>query len=205
MTKYTFLSTDTLFFALRFELFSTKMGHDKCVINSTEINFLKEATNSSLQSLKRWLKFCKTVYVDDCDLSSLTPPLHNIQKMLERSTYDDCFNSKNIIIYCISMILSVAIIFTNATVIISFVRYRNLLTSSNLPILSLALSDILTGISFMYSTTWNLVLLSASYQFDIALSQYYASKRSNYYLCLTFDGSGVLFTCMMILKCLLTT
>jgi hypothetical protein len=74
---------------------------------------------------------------------------------------------------------------------------RKLWTSSNLPILSLAFSDLLTGLAFVYPTSWGFIILVTGYDFDIFKVLQYITKRQNYYLCLLLDGPGLLFACMM--------
>lgn len=169
----------------------------RCHFNTSELEFLPSSTNSSMLQVIRWMNFCRTVYVDKCNVHSLTPRPRDISAMFDNATYDDCFNTRNLIAYCVSIILSSAIILTNTVILVVFLRYRGLLTCSNIPILSLALSDFLTGVTFTYSTTWNLVTLSAGYTFDIQLTMSYIRQRTNYYLCLTLDGTGILFACMM--------
>ncbi|XP_062571954.1 D(2) dopamine receptor A-like [Saccostrea cucullata] len=167
-----------------------------CSFNSTEVNF-PEAT-SDLESVTKWLRFCKAAYVDKCDMYHLHPRLSNLSFFFSEATEEDCLNTKQLTAYCISMILSVLIILANSVILAAFVYGRNrLLKSSNIPIISLALSDLLTGITFLYTSTWNLIILDAGYDFDLMKIQYYASMRANYYLCLTLDGPGFVFACMM--------
>jgi hypothetical protein len=45
------------------------------------------------------------------------------------------------------------------------VASRKLWTSSNLPILSLAFSDLLTGLAFVYPTSWGFIILVTGYDF----------------------------------------
>ena len=168
-----------------------------CGINSSEISFLEKNISPTLQVM-RWLKFCKTVHIHKCNLYSMKPPLTNISYMMSQSTHEDCFNTRTLTAYCISIILSAFIIVANTVILTAFVRDRSkLLRSSNLPIISLALSDLLTGITFLYSSTWNLVILTAGYEFDIFKTLHYVRLRTNKYLCLTLDGPGFVFTCLM--------
>ncbi|XP_048777962.1 octopamine receptor-like [Ostrea edulis] len=167
-----------------------------CTFNSTTVNFL-EAT-SDLEKVTKWLRFCKAAYVDKCDMYSLKPPLFNLSFLYSEATEEDCLDTKQLTAYCISMILSILIILANSVILGAFVYGRNrLLKSSNIPIISLALSDLLTGITFLYSSTWNLIILDAGYDFDLMKIQQYTSLRANYYLCLTLDGPGFVFACMM--------
>ncbi|XP_061164417.1 sphingosine 1-phosphate receptor 2-like [Saccostrea echinata] len=167
-----------------------------CNFNSTEVNFPK--ATSDLESVTKWLRFCKAAYVDKCDMYHLRPRLSNLSFFFSEATEEDCLNTKQLTAYCISMILSVLIILANSVILAAFVYGRNrLLKSSNIPIISLALSDLLTGITFLYTSTWNLIILDAGYDFDLMKIQYYTSMRANYYLCLTLDGPGFVFACMM--------
>ncbi|XP_060084191.1 tyramine receptor 1-like [Ylistrum balloti] len=168
-----------------------------CSINATDLEFLPTDTNSSLLQVTRWMNFCRTVYVEKCDVYSMTPPPRDIPAMFMNASYDDCFNTRTLVVYCISIILSSAIICTNTAILIVFLRFRALRTSSNIPIMSLAISDFLTGVAFTYSSVWNLVLLSSGYSFDIEQTMSYIRMRTNYFLCLTLDGTGLLFTCLM--------
>ena len=148
-----------------------------CGINSSEISFLDKNIPPSLQVM-RWLKFCKTVYIHKCNLYSMKPPLSNISYMMSQSTHEDCFNTRTLTAYCISIILSAFIIVANTVILTAFVRDRSkLLRSSNLPIISLAMSDLLTGITFLYSSTWNLVILTAGYEFDIFKTLHYVRLK----------------------------
>lgn len=168
-----------------------------CNLDSTEINFL-QPNISSLDTVTRWMKFCQTVHKHHCDLDSMVPTLENIQGLLSEATHEDCFNTKQLASYCISIILSAAIIMANSIIIAAFVTSRGkLLNSSNLPILSLAFSDLLTGIAFVYPTSWGFTILVAGYDFDIYKVMKYVTQRENYYTCLLLDGPGLLFACMM--------
>ncbi|XP_033744164.1 probable G-protein coupled receptor No18 [Pecten maximus] len=168
-----------------------------CSINTTDLEFLPADTNSSLLQVSRWMNFCRTVYVEKCDLYSMNPPPRDIPAMFMNASYDDCFNTRTLVVYCISIVLSSAIICTNSAILIVFMRYRSLRTCSNVPIMSLAISDFLTGVAFTYSSIWNLVLLTTGYSFDIQKTIAYVRMRTNYFLCLTLDGTGLLFTCLM--------
>ncbi|KAK3099541.1 hypothetical protein FSP39_006018 [Pinctada imbricata] len=168
-----------------------------CDINSTEIAFTDSGIPSFIQ-VTRWLKFCKTVYVNKCDLYTLRPPLGNISYMLSQSTHEDCFNTKHLTAYCISIILSVVTILANTVILAAFVKSRKrLISCSNIPIISLAISDLLAGVTFLYSSTWNILILTAGYKFDIKETLYYVQLRTNKYLCLTLDGPGFVFASMM--------
>lgn len=167
-----------------------------CNFSSTKVDFLH--ATSELESVTRWLQFCKAAYVDECDMYILHPKLTNLSVFFSEATEEDCLNNKQLTAYCISLILSILIIIANSVILAAFVYGRNrLLKSSNIPVISLALSDLLTGITFLYSATWNLILLDAGYDFDLTKIQHYASLRANYYLCLTLDGPGFVFACMM--------
>ncbi|OWF48959.1 probable G-protein coupled receptor No18 [Mizuhopecten yessoensis] len=170
---------------------------NRCSINTTDLEFLPADTNSSILQVSRWMNFCRAVYVDKCDMYSLTPRPRDIPAMFRNASYDDCFDTRTLIAYCISIILSSAIICTNTTILVVFFRNRSLRTCSNVPIMSLAISDFLTGVAFTYSSIWNLVLLSSGYEFDIQKTLAYIRMRTNYFLCLTLDGTGLLFTCLM--------
>ncbi|XP_063414178.1 lysophosphatidic acid receptor 1-A-like [Mytilus trossulus] len=167
-----------------------------CNISSTDVNFLH--TNiSNLQTVIRWMKFCQIVYKDHCDLDLLEPTLTNIPTLKTEATHSDCFNTKQLASYCICLLLSASILVANSLIIAAFITSRKLLTSSNLPILSLACSDLLTGLAFIYPTSWGLIILVTGYDFDIFKVLEYVTKRQNYYLCLLLDGPGLLFACMM--------
>lgn len=168
----------------------------ECNISSTKVNFLQ--ATSELESATKWLRFCKAAYVDKCNMHTLHPKLENLSIFFSEATEEDCLDTKELTAYCISLILSVLIILANSVILAAFVYGRNrLLKSSNIPVISLALSDLLTGITFLYSATWNLIILDAGYDFDLIKIQHYANLRTNYYLCLTLDGPGFVFACMM--------
>lgn len=152
---------------------------------------------SSADTVIRWMKFCQIVYKDHCDINSLEPTLSNIPSLTGEATHADCFNTKQLASYCVSIILSAAILFANILIIAAFMTSRKLWTSSNLPILSLAFSDLLTGLAFVYPTSWGFIILVTGYDFDIFKVLQYITKRQNYYLCLLLDGPGLLFACMM--------
>ncbi|XP_069129268.1 5-hydroxytryptamine receptor 1F-like [Argopecten irradians] len=168
-----------------------------CSVNATDLEFLPADTNSSFLQLTRWMNFCRVAYVENCDVYSMTPPPRDIPGLFKNASYDDCFNTRTLVAYCISIILTAAIICTNTAILIVFMRYKSLRTCSNIPIMSLAVSDFLTGVAFTYSSIWNLVLLSSGYSFDIQKTLAYLRMRTNYFLCLTMDGTGLVFTCLM--------
>ena len=167
-----------------------------CNISSAEVNFLSPNL-TNLDTVIRWMKFCQIVYKDHCDINSLEPTLSNIPSLTGEATHADCFNTKQLASYCVSIILSAAILFANILIIAAFMTSRKLWTSSNLPILSLAFSDLLTGLAFVYPTSWGFIILVTGYDFDIFKVLQYITKRQNYYLCLLLDGPGLLFACMM--------
>ena len=167
-----------------------------CNISSAEVNFLS-SNLTNLDTVIRWMKFCQIVYKDHCDINSLEPTLSNIPSLTGEATHSDCFNTKQLASYCVSIILSAAILFANILIIAAFMTSRKLWTSSNLPILSLAFSDLLTGLAFVYPTSWGFIILVTGYDFDIFKVLQYITKRQNYYLCLLLDGPGLLFACMM--------
>ena len=160
------------------------------------MNFLSPNL-TNLDTVIRWMKFCQIVYKDHCDINSLEPTLSNIPSLTGEATHSDCFNTKQLASYCVSIILSAAILFANILIIAAFMTSRKLWTSSNLPILSLAFSDLLTGLAFVYPTSWGFIILVTGYDFDIFKVLQYITKRQNYYLCLLLDGPGLLFACMM--------
>lgn len=167
-----------------------------CNISSAEVNFLSPNL-TNLDTVIRWMKFCQIVYIDHCDINSLEPTLSNIPSLTGEATHADCFNTKQLASYCVSIILSAVILFANILIIAAFMSSRKLWTSSNLPILSLAFSDLLTGLAFVYPTSWGFIILVTGYDFDIFKVLQYVTKRQNYYLCLLLDGPGLLFACMM--------
>lgn len=167
-----------------------------CNISSAEVNFLSPNL-TNLDTVIHWMKFCQIVYIDHCDINSLEPTLSNIPSLTGEATHADCFNTKQLASYCVSIILSAAILFANILIIAAFMTSRKLWMSSNLPILSLAFSDLLTGLAFVYPTSWGFIILVTGYDFDIFKVLQYVTKRQNYYLCLLLDGPGLLFACMM--------
>lgn len=81
---------------------------------------------------------------------------------------EDCLNIKQLMVYCIFLILSVLIIFVNSVIFVVFVYGRNrLLKSFNIFVISLAFSDFLIGIIFLYSVIWNFIFLDVGYDFDL--------------------------------------
>lgn len=167
-----------------------------CDINSSSIDF-SLAGKASVEAAIKWLHFCQTVHVERCDLTQLTPPLSNLSLLLSQASYEDCMSPRELAIYCVSVILSVLILAANSVVLLVIRLHQKLQTITNIAMVSLALSDLLTGLTFMYSAIWNLLTMSAGYQFDFYKIQYYISMRSNYYLVLMFDGPGLLFTCLL--------
>ncbi|KAK6173556.1 hypothetical protein SNE40_016983 [Patella caerulea] len=166
-------------------------------ISRHDIDFL--STNDSHQHITKWMMFCKELHVNRLNLTRFGWSSDYYEKLLSHASEHDCFNKHELIhvIYWISIITSICIIISNMFIIIIFLKNKHLLTITNILMLSLAFSDILIGIIFLYISIWNHILLQSKFQLDVTHYSFYSIKRSNFYLCMIFDGPVLMFCSLM--------
>ncbi len=97
---------------------------------------------------------------------------------------------------CVALVLCLLVIVVNTAMIVTLIRHKALHNTTNWLLLSLAFSDCLFGLSSVYTPVMTVLVITAGMNAQEALLEQYIAIRSNKYLCLTLDETGLAFATM---------
>ena len=179
-----------------FKGLSAKEERIECFsVEFEDINFIG-AQSSTAHAIKT-LNYCHAIDVCGCDLYRIATPENEKQAELLDLTARCGAEVMDIGIATVELSLILLIIIFNSLLIAAIIKYPGLHTITNRMIMSLAFSDLIFGVTSIYTIVMNLLMLSAQVKLDIEQLTRYSEIRSRKGLCLILDSPGLISTSMM--------
>ena len=166
-----------------------------CSYALKDVNYLN--TSDSVTYASALIQYCDVVYYRRCQVDHLLSQDEKYAAQLLHSNALCGFESTELVIYILVLFLSLTIIITNIFEMFVIACNKHLRSNTNHIIMSLAASDCFFGLSFLYSTILNILMVRAKLEMNSEKVAQYATVLDNYFTCLLLDGPGLIFASMM--------